>query len=45
MKRESLPCITDAPKAAFRNGWWAGIAVGLVNGVGFAVLLLKGFVR
>lgn len=39
--RSNLPHITDSPKSAFLAGWWAGLAVGAVNGLGFAVLALK----
>lgn len=38
-----LPQITDTPAREFASGWWAGIAVGCVCGLGLAVLL--GFLR
>lgn len=41
MKPTPLPEIADRPKRAWAAGWWAGIAVGFINGLGFAVLLLK----
>lgn len=34
-----LPRITDVPAREWSRGWWAGIAVGVVNGVAVAVLL------
>lgn len=34
----ALPQITDTPAREFSRGWWAGIAVGAVNGVALAVL-------
>ena len=39
--RQSLPCVTDEPKAAFLSGWWAGIAVGMVNGLAIALIVWK----
>lgn len=36
---EPLPELADAPRAAWHSGWWAGIAVGTVSGMGIAVLL------
>ncbi|HSV48413.1 MAG TPA: hypothetical protein VLJ58_21670 [Ramlibacter sp.] len=38
-QRNSLPCITDSPKEAWANGWWSGIAVGIVLGVAAAVVI------
>ncbi|SFE88291.1 hypothetical protein [Paracidovorax wautersii] len=35
----ALPQITDTPSREFARGWWAGIAIGLVNGAALAVLL------
>ncbi len=35
----ALPHITDEPAREFARGWWAGIAVGAVNGLALAVLL------
>lgn len=39
--RAVLPSLTDSPKQAFLGGWWAGIAVGLVNGIAIGVVLIK----
>ena len=38
MNRARLPDITDSPKAAFLNGWWSGIAVGILIGLAIAVM-------
>lgn len=38
----ALPCATEKPRAAFLNGWWSGIFVGLVIGAAFGVVLSKG---
>lgn len=39
--RETLPSITEPPKAAFLAGFWAGIAIGAVNGIAAAIVLLR----
>ncbi len=40
--RTTLPTVADEPKRAWLAGWWAGIAVGAINGLAAAVLILKG---
>lgn len=37
MNARPLPNITDCPKSAWANGWWSGIAVGFISGLGLAV--------
>lgn len=39
--RDTLPCISEPPRAAFLCGWWNGIAVGAMLGVALAVIVLK----
>lgn len=34
-----LPTVADDPRRAWSHGWWAGIAVGAINGIGGAVLI------
>lgn len=34
-----LPTAADEPRRAWANGWWSGIAVGVINGLGAAVLV------
>ena len=41
MKPSRLPHVADEPKAAWLNGWLSGLAVGAINGMALAVLLLK----
>lgn len=36
-----LPDISKAEARSWAAGWWAGIAVGLVNGIGLAVFLYE----
>lgn len=40
--RATLPHVADEPRQAWANGWWAGIAVGVINGMALAVILLRG---
>ncbi len=37
--RASLPTVEAAEAQSWHAGWWTGIAVGFVNGVGVAVLV------
>ena len=37
--RAELPSPTEDARAAFLNGWWTGIAIGVINGIGAAVLV------
>lgn len=39
--RDNLPDVTDHPKAAFLNGWWAGIGVGFISAISLVVVLAK----
>jgi len=36
--RAELPSPTEDARASFLSGWWAGIAIGFINGVGAAVI-------
>ncbi len=39
--RASLPTVEAADAQSWRHGWWCGIAVGFVNGLGFAALVFS----
>lgn len=38
---EPLPEVTEEARSAFLSGWWGGICVGAVIGMGAGVMLLK----
>ena len=40
---EPLPNIADDARSAWLNGWWSGLAVGAINGLAGAVLLITAF--
>lgn len=35
-----LPNIADDARSAWLNGWWSGLAIGAINGLAGAVLLI-----
>ena len=37
--RAELPSPTEDARASFLSGWWSGIAIGFVNGIGAAVIV------
>lgn len=37
--RAELPSPTEDARASFLSGWWSGIAIGFINGVGAAVIV------
>lgn len=35
-----LPSMTEDARTAWLNGWWSGLAIGAINGLAGAVLLI-----
>lgn len=42
---EPLPEVTEEARSAFLSGWWGGICVGIVIGMGLMVMLLQAMGR
>lgn len=37
-----LPQLEASANYAWREGWWQGLSIGLITGLGLAVILFKG---